>query len=171
MAEPLTGASEYAISLATREEIPELLGLQKANLGVHGGALSVRLTSEWFECSLEEMPIILARRSGRLVGYLVSSSRSATARLALPQAKFRAYPTGPEAYNSGPLCIARSERGRGLAGMLFCALREHLPGREAVTFVRRDNTASRNAHAKAGFREVAQFAYDDVDYVVMACSG
>ena len=171
MSEPLTGTSEYAISLATREEIPELLALQEANLGVHGGTLAVRLTSEWFERSLEEMPIILARRSGRLVGYLVSSSRSATAHLALPQAKFGAYPAGPDAYNSGPLCITRSERGRGLAAMLFRALRERLPGREAVTFVRRDNSASRNAHAKAGFRAVAEFACDGVDYVVMACSG
>jgi predicted GNAT superfamily acetyltransferase len=171
MAETLTAPSEYAISLATREQIPDLLALQEANLGVHGGTLSVRLTSEWFQHSLEEMPIILARRSGRLVGYLVSSSRAATAHLALPQAKFRAYPAGPDAYNSGPLCIAQNERGQGLAGMLFRALRECLPSREAVTFVRRDNTASRNAHAKAGFREVAQFAYDDVDYVVMACPG
>jgi hypothetical protein len=171
VAEPLTATSEYAIGLASREDIPELLALQEENLGAHGGTLSVRLTSEWFERSLQGMPIILGRRSGRLVGYLVSSSRSATAHLALPQAKFRAYHAGPDAYNSGPLCIAVSERGRGLAGMLFRALHERLPGREAVTFVRRDNTASRNAHAKACFREVSRFAYAGVDYIVMTCSG
>jgi predicted GNAT superfamily acetyltransferase len=171
VSEPLTATSEYGISLASGEDIPELLALQEANLGAHGGMLSVRLTAEWFERSLPEMPIILARCSGRLVGYLVSSSRSATAHLALPQAKFRAYPAGPDAYNSGPLCISQSERGRGLAATLFRALHERLPGREAVTFVRRDNTASRNAHAKAGFREVAQFSYEGVDYMVMACSG
>jgi L-amino acid N-acyltransferase YncA len=171
MAELSTHASEYTIRLATREDIPELLALQEANLGENGGTLSVRLTAAWFEHSLEEMPIIVARRSGRVVGYLTSSSRSDTAHLALSEAKYRAYPAAPEAYNSGPLCIAESERGQGLAAALFHALRARLPGREAVTFIRRDNAPSRGAHAKAGFREVAQFAYDTVDYVVMACSG
>jgi L-amino acid N-acyltransferase YncA len=161
---------KYAIALASRADIPELLALQEANLSVNGGALSVRLTSDWFKRSMEEMPIIVARRSDRLVGYLVSSSRSATEHLPLSAAKFRAYPAMPDAYNSGPLCIAQSERGQGLAAMLFHALRVCLPGREAVSFVRRDNAASRHAHAKGGFREVAQFSYGGMDYLVMACA-
>jgi len=43
-----------------------------------------------------------------------------------------------------------------------------LPGREGVAFIRRDNAASRAAHSKSGFREVAEFSYAGVDYLVAA---
>jgi hypothetical protein len=85
---------------------------------------------------------------------------------ALPEAKFRAYPGTPDAYNSGPLCVSRSERGRGLAELLFRAARKCLPEREGVAFIRRDNSASRAVHAKNGFREVAGFSHDGIDYLV-----
>jgi hypothetical protein len=43
-----------------------------------------------------------------------------------------------------------------------------LPGREGVAFIRRDNAASRAAHSKSGFREMAEFSYEGVDYLVAA---
>jgi len=143
-----------------------LLGLQKANLASAGGALSVQFPFEWFERSMAEMPIMAAKRDGMLVGYLVSSSRAATRHLALAEAKYHAYPAPSDAYNSGPLCVAASERGRGLAPRLFEAMRAQLPGREAVNFIRRDNSSSRALHGKLGFREVAEFTHDGIDYVV-----
>ena len=90
-----------------------------------------------------------------LVGFLVSNSQAATQHLVLPQAKYRAYPAGSEAYNSGPLCIAASERDHGLVSPLLQAQRSLLPGREGVAFVRRDNVASRAVRTKYDFREVA----------------
>jgi len=126
----------------------------------------VQFSSEWFERSMEEMPIIVARRAEALVGYLVSSSRDATRHIPLSEAKYRAYPALPDAYNSGPLCVAASERGRGLAARLFQAMRAKLPGREAVCFIRRDNLSSRALHRKLGFREVAEFTHFGIDYLV-----
>jgi L-amino acid N-acyltransferase YncA len=41
-------------------------------------------------------------------------------------------------------------------------------GREGVAFIRRDNAASRAAHSKSGFREVAEFSYAGTDYLVAA---
>jgi L-amino acid N-acyltransferase YncA len=163
--------SEYAISVASREDLPQLLALQKADLVANGGSLSIEFPSDWFERSMEEMPIIVAKRGGQLVGYLVPSSRTATRHLALPEAKFRAYPAAPDAYNSGPLCIASSDRGRGLAAMLLGALGARLPSREAATFIRRDNASSRAAHLKVGFQEVAEFSHAGVDYVVAVHAG
>ena len=163
--------SEYNISVASRADLPQLLALQKANLIANGGSLSVEFSSDWFERSMEEMPIIVAKRRGQLVGYLVSSSRMATQHFALSEAKFRAYPAAPDAYNSGPLCIASSDRGRGLTAMLFRALSARLPGREAAAFIRRDNASSRIALLKVGFREVAEFTQDEVDYVVAVRAG
>jgi len=158
--------NDYVIGPASSDDIPALLELQRANLASAGGALSVQFSSEWFERSMAEMPIMAAKRDGELVGYLVSSSRAATRHLALSEAKYHAYPASASAYNSGPLCVAASERGRGLAPRLFDAMRARLPGREAVNFIRRDNSSSRALHRKLGFREVAEFAHDGVDYVV-----
>jgi L-amino acid N-acyltransferase YncA len=160
--------NDYVIGRASREDITSLLDLQTANLAAVGGGLSVQFSSEWLERSMDEMPIIVATRAGALVGYLVSSSRNATRHIALSEAKYRAYPTLPDSYNSGPLCVAACERGRGLAARLFQAMRAQLPGREAVCFIRRDNLASRALHRKLGFREVAEFTHVGIDYLVAA---
>src|SRR5262245_11620514 len=71
------------------------------------------------------------------------------------QAMFRAYPGSHDAYVYGPICVAESERGHGLATALFAKLRERLPGRECVAFVRCDNAASLQAHLKMGMNDVA----------------
>ena len=158
----------YDLSAATTVDIPELLALQEENQISRGGALSIEFSAEWFGKVMEKMPIVIARRSGRLVGYLVSSTPESTKDYALGQAKFAAYPAKIRAYNSGPLCIDASERGQGLAERLFDMQRSLLPGREGLAFIRRDNAASRAAHAKYGFREVAEFSHDGVDYLVAA---
>lgn len=131
----------YDIRIATAEDIPDLLALQAENQVSKGGALSIEFPAVWFEGVIKEMPIVIARRDSRLVGYLVSSSPDATRHLALIQAKFDAYPAKPDAYNSGPLCIVANERGRGLVAKLFEAQRSLLSGREGVAFIRRDNSA------------------------------
>jgi L-amino acid N-acyltransferase YncA len=164
------GTPTYLVSVATAQDIPDILVLQSENQISRGGALSIEFPAEWFERAVEEMPVVVARREGKLAGFLVSSSRASTEHLALSQAKYRAYPAAPDAYNSGPLCIAADERGHGLVGKLFDAQRSLLPGREGVAFVRRDNAASRAVHSKYGFREVADFSHAGVEYVVVSHS-
>lgn len=162
------GELAYIVSTATSHDIPEILALQLDNQVSRGGALSIEFPARWFEAVIKDMPIVVARRDGRLVGYLVSSLPAATQHLPLPLAKHRAYPSGPGAYNSGPLCIAASERGRGLVAKLFETQRSLLKDREGVAFIRRDNAASRAAHAKHGFREVAEFSHAGVEYLVVS---
>lgn len=166
-----TDEATYFISIAASEDIPEILALQSENQVSRGGALSVEFPAQWFEQAVKDMPIVVARRDSRLVGYLVSSSPAATKHLALPQAKQRAYPAGSGAYNSGPLCIATNERGRGLVAKLFEMQRSILRGREGVAFIRLDNAASRAIHARYGFREVADFSHAGVDYLVVSYRG
>lgn len=168
---PSRHQNTHLVSVAGPEDIADILVLQSENQPSKGGALSVEFPAQWFEIVMKDMPIVIARREGRLVGYLVSSPQAATKQLALNQAKYRAYPAGPEAYNSGPLCIAASERGRGLASKLFDAQRALLRGREGVAFIRRDNAASRAVHARCGFREVAQFAHAGIEYLVASYRG
>lgn len=160
----------YEVNAATAYGIPEIIELQRANLIVNGGMLSVDLSSAWIESTLADMPVIIARRDGRLVGYLMSSKPDSTAHVPVSQAKFAAYPAHANSYNCGPMCIATSERGHGLAAQLFDALRVRLPGREAVAFSRRDNVASRRVQEQLGFKDVAGFSLAGVDYVVAACT-
>jgi len=161
----------HLIAIATPEDIPEILALQSENQVSRGGALSVEFPAEWFKEVIQDLPVVVARCEGRLVGYLVSSSQAATRHLPLPRAKQLAYPGGSGAYNSGPLCIAASQRGRGLAAKLFEMQRSLLQGREGVGFIRRDNAASRAVHARYGFREVAEFSHAGIDYLVVSHGG
>jgi hypothetical protein len=68
----------YDVCIATSEDIPELLALQAQNQESRGGALSIEFPAVWFEMVVREMPIVIARRDGRLVGYLLSSTPEAT---------------------------------------------------------------------------------------------
>ena len=156
------------IALATRDDIVGILNLQEQNLLGQGGLLSVRLPGAFIEAALDDLPQIVARRDGKIVAYLLAGSRGAHAHTPIIQAMFRAYPASPNAYVYGPICVAESERGHGLATALFAELRELLSGRECVAFVRRDNAASLQAHLKMGMRDVASFEHDGVVHAVLA---
>ncbi len=162
---------DYEIGLATHDDIAGIFDLQEQNLRERGGTLSVRFSSDWFEAARTDMPVIVARKGGRVVGYLVSSSVAAQNHVPLIQAMLRAYPGAPDAYLYGPVCVAASERGRGLAGLMLSDLRARLAGREGITFIRRDNVNSLRAHAKMGMREVAEFADGGAAVVVVAYRG
>lgn len=169
---PSDGGEEAGreIRAAGLSDVPEMLALQAANLPAAGGALSVAFPSAWFEAVVGQMPVMIARRGGVLVGYLVAS-RDHTRGQALVEAKWAAWPGAAGAYNAGPLCVAAGERGRGLGPLLMDAQRRALPGREAVAFARQDNAASRAVHAKAGYREVASFTHAGVAHVVLVRPG
>jgi L-amino acid N-acyltransferase YncA len=159
------------IDLATPHDIPGILDLQERNLRDNGGALSVRLSPEWYEAAIADMPIIVARRDGRVVGYAVSTPIAAQAHIPIVQAMLRVYPGAPGAYIYGPICVAQSERGRGVAQAMVDALRARLPGREGFTFIRADNAVSIQVHTRMGMREVAGFDHADAEYVVVAYLG
>jgi predicted GNAT superfamily acetyltransferase len=159
---------QIELSLATSDDIADIVDLQERNLRIRGGTLSVPFSGEWFETAIAEMPIIVARRDGRLAGYLVSSTLAAQAHVPIIQSMMQAYPGSPCAYNYGPVCVAESERGRGVARAMYQELRKRLPGREGVTFIRRDNTVSVKVHTKMGMRKTAEFTQDDVAFIVCA---
>ena len=127
------------IALATRDDIVGILNLQEQNLLGRGGLLSVRLPGAFIEAALDDLPQIVARRDGKIVAYLLAGSRSVHAQTPIIKAMFRAYSGSHDAYIYGPICVAESERGHGLATALFAELRERLPERESVAFVRRDS--------------------------------
>ena len=163
--------SAYEIGLAAPADIAGILALQEPNLRENGGALSVRFTAEDLEAALRDMPILVARRAGEIVGYLLSSSKAAQAHVPIVQAMLRAYPGEADAYVYGPICVAESERGQDLPAKLILALRERLPGRQGLTFIRKDNVRSMRAHAKIGGREVAEFLHAGAAIAVISFAG
>jgi len=56
------------IGLATSDDIEGILNLQEQNLLGQGGLLSVRLPRPALEAALVDLPQIVARRDGRIVG-------------------------------------------------------------------------------------------------------
>src|ERR1035438_7737160 len=83
---------------------------------------------------MREMP----RRDGKVVGYVLGTSLAANAHIAIIQAMLRTFPAPPGCYLYGPVCVAETERGKGLAGALRSELQSHMRGRWAMTFVRAD---------------------------------
>ena len=156
------------IGCATRDDIDGILALQEHNLPGRVGMLSARLPRAWFEAALDDMPIIVARRDARVVGYLVSASRAAVASVPVIAAMLRAYSGAENAYVYGPVCVAADERGQGLAAAMFATLRATLPGREGILFIRTDNAASLRAHARMGMRQVAAFEHDGAMMIALA---
>ena len=165
------GTRDYEISLAVPEDIAGILTLQDPNVIDRGGALSVRLTADWIERSMREMPIIVGRRDGKVVGYLLSTSIAAMSHVPIIQAMLRSFPPPADCYLYGPVCVDTTERGKGLAGRLYEELRAQLPGRPAMTFVRADNAASLRAHRKMGMRELGTFPSEGVPHVAFTYTG
>ena len=107
--------NEYDISLATPDDVSGIIVLQEPNLPANGGTLSVRQPADWFTKAILEKSVVVARRDGKVVGYVLGTSLAANAHKAMIQAMLSAYPAPSEYYLYGPVCVAESERGRGLA--------------------------------------------------------
>jgi L-amino acid N-acyltransferase YncA len=163
--------AEEEIGLAARDDIAGMLELQGKNVIDRGGLLSVAFSREFFETAIAGMPVIVARKDGRVIGYVLSSPLPAHAHLPIIKAMLRSYRGSAGAYLYGPICVEQNERGRGLAGRLFAALRKQLPRREGILFIRRKNASSLGAHAKMGLREVAEFTHEGVAHAVMSYLG
>jgi predicted GNAT superfamily acetyltransferase len=161
---------DVVIGRAGLEDIEGILDLAKRNGPDHGGELSVRLERKHLAIPDQGLPNIVARRDGKVVGFLLTLERDQP----LPpivHAMLEVYPGSPDAYMYGPICVDESERGRGLALAMFEELRRLPPGREGVLFIKASNEPSLRAHRKMGMREVAQYVFNGVPLVVFAYEG
>lgn len=161
-------SANYETGLATTDDISAIVAMQEPNLHENGGGLSVRQTSDWFKRTMSEMPIVVARREGIVVGYALATSIAAKAHIGIVQTMLRAFPAPLNCYLYGPVCVAENERGNGLAGMMYQEMRRRLPGRTAMSFVRSDNTPSLKANRKMGKMELGEFVRNCETYIVFA---
>lgn len=159
------------IRRATEIDLDGIMALQAANQPERGGALSASLPRARIAQMMRAMPLIVARCSGRITGFLMTSTRELNADVPIIRAMLAAYPGATDAYVYGPICVSAEERGKGVAQAMFAELQRLLPGREGVLFIRRDNPASLRAHARMGMHEVAGFVFNGDDYVVLSYVG
>jgi predicted N-acetyltransferase YhbS len=148
------------------EDVDGILALQDANQIERGGSLSARFPREWFLQAMAHAALLVARRDGVVIGYVAFTSRELQAHVPIIQAMLQAY-DHPGAYLHGPICVAATERRRGVAQALLRAQREHCGHAPLQSFIRADNLASRGAHRAAGLREVAEFSLGGARYVVV----
>jgi len=163
--------TDIEIAEATAADLEGILDLQARNQPDRGGTLSHSFARERMAAMVAAMPVIVARRGGRVIGYLVSSPLSLNDDVPILQATLAAYCGASDAYVYGPICVDVDERGQGLSRAMFAALRKRLPGREGILFIRHDNAASLSTHAKMGMRTVATFTHGGVAYDVLSYIG
>ena len=156
---------------ASLSDLEGIVALQAANQPERGGTLSACLTPARIAEMMSEMPLIVARRDGRVAGYLMTSTREMNADVPVIKAMLAAYPGTADAYVYGPICVEAEARGKGLAQAMFSELRRLVPTREGILFIRRDNPASLRAHEKMGMREVAGFVFGGSEFVVLSWPG
>jgi len=159
------------IGRATEADLDGVLELQAANQPERGGMLSANLSRSRVAELMLGMPLIVARRGGRVVAFLMNSTREMNDDIPIIRAMLEAYPGTADAYVYVPICVKEEERGKGLAQAMFTELRRLEWGREGILFIRRDNPASLRAHRKMGMREVAGFVLGGIDYVVLSYVG
>ncbi len=156
---------------ASLSDLEGIVALQAANQPERGGTLSACLPPARIIEMMSEMPLIVARRDGRVAGYLMTSTREMNADVPVIKAMLAAYPGTADAYVYGPICVEAEARGKGLAQAMFSELRRLVPMREGILFIRRDNPASLRAHEKMGMREVAGFVFGGSEFVVLSWPG
>ncbi|MFC6280183.1 MULTISPECIES: GNAT family N-acetyltransferase [Polaromonas] len=120
---------------------------------------------------MADMPLVVARGEQGVLGFLMTTTRAMNADFPIIRTMLAAYPGSADAYVYGPICVAASERCKGLARALFQELRRLQPDREGILFIRRDNAPSIRVHLRMGMHEVAGFEMNGIGFSVMSFIG
>jgi GNAT superfamily N-acetyltransferase len=158
-------------TLSTADEVREILELQARNLPsaltprtmANEGFVTVRHDAFVLQRMSEAAPAILAKATGRVVGYALVMPRSFAADIPILRPLFELLDTlswqgvslrsNPRWFVMGQICIADEYRGLGIFDGLYRTMAETYGDRFdfTVTEVAARNTRSLRAHARVGF--------------------
>lgn len=163
-------ASNTTIKIATLSDLPGIVKLQKANQIAQGGSLSAELKPEQIQEMMSDMPQIVAIVDDEVVGFLLTTSQAVNKQRNVPvvDAMFGSYTGSEDSYIYGPVCVSNTQRGKGLAQLMFKELLHQEPNREGILFIKSDNEASLRAHEKMGIKKVSTFKFNNADFDVFA---
>jgi ribosomal protein S18 acetylase RimI-like enzyme len=111
--------------------------------------------------------ILVAVEGAHLLGVLFTSEM-AHASSPPVLAMLKAWPGSADAFVYGPVCIDQAARGKGVLEALYAELTRRRPNREAILFIKANNTRSLRAHARLGLVQVARFTLDGEVFVVLS---
>lgn len=162
--------ASIVIKVAIAADLKGILKLQAENQTSQGGSLSAELKPEQVEEMMSDMPQIVAVADEEVVGFLLTTSQVVSQKRNIPivDAMFRSYIGGVDAYVYGPVCVSRTQRGKGLAQLMFKELLRQEPNREGILFIKSDNEASLRAHEKMGISKVSSFVFNQANFEVFA---
>lgn len=162
--------SNIIIKVATSKDLDGIIKLQKENQIAQGGSLSAELSLAQIEEMMSDMPQIIAIADNKVVGFLLTTSQAVNKKrnVAIVDAMFASYKGNEDSYIYGPICVINSQRGKGLAQLLFQELLHQKPNQEGILFIKSDNEASLKAHKKMGMHKVGSFRFNNADFDVFA---
>jgi L-amino acid N-acyltransferase YncA len=158
------------IKLATINDLDGIIKLQNANQVSQGGTLSGELTRNQIQEMISDMPQIIATINNEIVGFLLTTSQTVNRNRKVPivDAMSGSYTGSADWYIYGPICVSQTQRGKGLAQLMFEELLKLEPNRQGILFIKSDNLASLKAHEKMGIQKVSSFHFNDADFDVYA---
>lgn len=159
-----------AIKVATINDLDGIIKLQAANQASQGGTLSGGLTANQIQEMMSDMPQIVAIVNNEIVGFLLTTSQTVNNNRKVPivDAMSASYNGSADSYIYGPICVSQTQRGKGLAQLMFQQLLKIEPNREGILFIKSDNIASLKAHEKMGMHKVSSFHFNNADFDVYA---
>ena len=164
-------AENIDIKVANAMDLEGILKLQSENQISQGGTLSAELSRSQIEEMMTDMPQIVAYINDEIVGFLLTTSQAANRKRQVPivDAMFTSYtPANTDSYIYGPVCVSQSQRGKGLAQMMFNELLYRAPNREGILFIKSDNESSLRAHEKMGLKKVSSFNFNTAEFHVFS---
>ena len=166
----MTTNSNLQIKLATQSDLAGILKLQSENQSSQGGSLSAELKPEQIQEMMSDMPQIVALVNNEVVGFLLTTSQAVNKKRNVPivDVMFTSYSGNSDSYIYGPVCVSNTQRGKGLAQLMFKELLNQVPNREGVLFIKSDNESSLRAHEKMGIKKVSSFVFNNASFDVFA---
>lgn len=174
----------------SESDIIPILTIQSSNLRDHlnpeqrkDGYLSIAFSENEFRSFHRDIGVVVAKLQDQVVGYCCISSAKFNARFpVLDQivANLSGYlipdhdrrPEEAMTCLHGPVCIAKSFRGRGVLPHLFThgiQLAKDAGYSFCFSFISSENQRSLRAHLKLPFRKVGTVAHQNSEYIVIAC--
>ena len=170
------------------EDFQQIVELQNKNLRSTlsdleqiDGFLSVAFSIEQFQEMNNDLCVMACFDNERICGYLVASSIELNKKFPLVAAMIDCFSEisyknklliNYQPFISGPICIDRNYRGRGIFKKLIASVLNFLlqqsdsPGLLTV-FVSSDNLRSVNAHKKIGMDVVGEFTFNNQVYLIL----
>lgn len=163
--------TDCIVGLAGPEDVDGILALQARNQIAVGGSLAASLPRARVLAMMATTPMVVARKDGAILGFLMTSERQLNADIPIVRAMMEVHPGAPDAYIYGPVCVDDAARGQRLAQAMFQTLRNAAPGREGILFIRQDNAPSLAAHRRMGMAEGGVFDHGGHAYAVFSYLG